>query len=63
MIFYEKPYTPVPVQAVLDTIAEVLVRGTGQEFDLEIYERPHYSDAGYNAVTIELKFKVPAPKE
>lgn len=58
---YKKPYKPIPVQAILDTIAEILVRGTGQEFDLEIYESPYYNDESYNAVTIELKFKVPAP--
>ena len=59
---YEK-YTPVPVKAILDTIAGVLVSGIGQEFTLEIRERPHRNNPDYNAVTIELEFRVPAPKE
>ena len=56
-------YKPVPISAILSTINEVLVRGTGEEFELEIRERPHYNNANYNTVTIELKFRVPAPSE
>ena len=58
----ERPYKPIPVQAILSTITDLLAKGVGQEFDLEIYERPYYNDESYNSVSIELKFKVPAGK-
>ena len=57
-----KVYKPVPVQAILGVITSMLAKGVGEEFDLEIYERPYYNDDSYNAVTIELKFRIPAPE-
>ena len=49
---------PVPVSAILSTIGEILVKGTGEDFDLEIYERPRYDNPHKNHVTITLNFNV-----
>ena len=56
----ENTRKPIPIKAILSTIEDILKEGTGQEFDLEIYERPYYNNDAFNSVTIELKFKVPA---
>ena len=53
----------IPVSALLSTIGEILVKGTGEEFDLEIYERPLYNETGKKRVTITLSFNIPPETE
>ena len=54
---------PVPVSAILSTIGEILVKGTGEDFDLEIYERPRYDNPTKKHVTITLNFNIREEEE